>query len=170
MPAVQHMKWYGWGKEGISFHHEDKPALRPFVLEIIDLDLATPPAPPTRLEDLPIPTPRISDALLEQLTEAVGLDNTVSEDEDRIVHTYGKSIRDLMRLRAGDIPRIPDAVVYPADEAEVQLIVDRAVAADAVLIPFGGGSNISGSLQAPADETRTVISLFFMTRWPSAST
>lgn len=159
MPAVQHMKWYGWGKEGVSFHHEDKPALRPFVLEIIDLDLATPPAPPTRLEDLPIPTPRIGDALLEQLVEAVGLDNTVSEDEDRIVHTYGKSIRDLMRLRGGDIPRVPDVVVYPADEAEVQRVVDLAVAADAVIIPFGGGSNIAGSLQAPEDEDRTVISL-----------
>ena len=81
------------------------------------------------------------------------------DDLDRIVHTYGKSVRDLLRLRAGDIPRVPDVVVYPADEAEVQLIVDRAVAADAVIIPFGGGSNISGSLQAPEDETRPVISL-----------
>ena len=159
MPAVQHMKWYGWGKEGISFHHEDKPALRPFVLEIIDLDLNTPPAPPTKLQDLSIPTPVIGDELLEQLTEAVGLDNTVSEDEDRIVHTYGKSIRDLMRLRGSDLPRVPDVVIYPADEAEVQRVVDIAIAADAVIIPFGGGSNIAGSLQAPEDETRTVISL-----------
>ncbi|WP_375430844.1 FAD-binding oxidoreductase [uncultured Friedmanniella sp.] len=159
MPAVKHMKWYGWGVEGTSFHHEDKPALRPFVQEIIDLDLATPPGKAPALEDLPIPTPQISDALLEQLTEVVGLDNTVSADEDRIVHTYGKSIRDLMRLRAGDIPRVPDVVVYPGDEAEVQAIVDLAIAADVVLIPFGGGSNISGSLQAPEDETRTVISL-----------
>jgi len=75
------------------------------------------------------------------------------------VQTYGKSLRDLMRLRAGDIPRIPDVVVYPGDESEVQLIVDRVVAANAVLIPFGGGSNISGSLEAPPDETRTVVSI-----------
>ena len=54
---------------------------------------------------------------------------------------------------------MPDIVVYPASEAEVQQIVDRAVAANAVLIPFGGGSNISGSLHAPADETRPVISV-----------
>ena len=159
MPAVKHMKWHGWGVEGVSFHHEDKPGLRPFVLEIIDLDLATPPGRQTRLEDLPIPAPQIGDALLEQLVEIVGLDNVVSEDEDRIVHTYGKSIRDLIRLRAGDIPRVPDVVVYPADEAEVQRVVDAAVAADAVLIPFGGGSNIAGSLQPPEDETRTVISV-----------
>jgi alkyldihydroxyacetonephosphate synthase len=36
---------------------------------------------------------------------------------------------------------VPDVVVYRGDEAEVRLIVDRAVAADAVIIPYGGGSN-----------------------------
>jgi alkyldihydroxyacetonephosphate synthase len=34
-----------------------------------------------------------------------------------------------------------------------------AIDADAVLIPFGGGTNISGSLEAPASETRPVISV-----------
>ncbi|GAA1828923.1 FAD-binding oxidoreductase [Microlunatus capsulatus] len=159
MPAVQHMKWYGWGVEGVSFHHEDKPALRPFVQEIIDLDLATPPKPRTQLSDLDIPAPRISPELHAALVAVVGVDNAVDEDEDRIVHTYGKSIRDLMRLRGNDLPRVPDVVVYPADEDEVQQVVDAAIAADAVLIPFGGGSNIAGSLQAPEDETRPVISL-----------
>ena len=159
MATVPHMKWWGWGVEGISFHHEDKPKLRPFVQQAVDLDLNTPPAPPMKLEDLPIPTPVISDELLEELTEAVGIDNVHSDDLDRIVHTYGKSLRDLLRLRAGDIPRIPDVVVYPGDEAEVQLIVDHAVAANAVLIPFGGGSNIAGSLEPPAEETRTIVSV-----------
>ena len=159
MATVPHMKWWGWGVEGVGFHHEDKPKLRPFVLQAVDLDLNTPPAPPMKLEDLPIPTPVISDELLEELTEAVGIDNVHSDDLDRIVHTYGKSLRDLLRLRSGDIPRIPDVVVYPGDEAEVQLIVDHAVAANAVLIPFGGGSNIAGSLEAPAEETRTIVSV-----------
>ena len=36
----------------------------------------------------------------------------------------------------------------------MQAIVDAAVAADAVIIPFGGGSNIAGSLEPPADEAR----------------
>jgi alkyldihydroxyacetonephosphate synthase len=89
----------------------------------------------------------------------VGADHVASDDLDRIVHTYGKSLRDLVRLRDSEILRIPDVVVYPADEAEVQQIVDKAVAADAVIIPFGGGSNIAGSLEAPTDEARPVISL-----------
>ena len=159
MADVKHMKWWGWGVEGVSFHHENKPAFRPFVLNAIDLDVNTRPTAPMSLDDLPIPAPMISDQLLTELTDAVGAEYAVQDDLDRIVHTYGKSARDLLRIRAGDIPRVPDVVVYPGDEAEVQLIVDRAVAADAVLIPYGGGSNISGSLHAPEDETRPVISV-----------
>jgi alkyldihydroxyacetonephosphate synthase len=159
LPDVKHMKWWGWGVEGVAFHHEDKPAFRPFVINAIDLDVNTTPTAPMSLEDLPIPAPLISVQLLDELAATVGADHTVQDDLDRIVHTYGKSVRDLLRLRAGDIPRIPDVVVYPADESEVQLIVDHAVAADAVIIPYGGGSNISGSLHAPEDETRPVISV-----------
>jgi alkyldihydroxyacetonephosphate synthase len=159
MPDVKHMKWWGWGVEGVGFHHEDKPAFRPFVLNAIDLDVNTTPTSPMSLDDLPIPAPVINDQLLAELTEVVGTENVVQDDLDRIVHTYGKALRDLLRIRAGDIPRVPDVVIYPGNEAEVQLIVDRAVAADAVIIPYGGGSNISGSLHAPEDETRLVISL-----------
>jgi alkyldihydroxyacetonephosphate synthase len=159
MSDVKHMKWWGWGVEGVSFHHENKPAFRPFVINAIDLDVNTPPAAPMSLDDLSIPAPMISEQLLAELTDAVGAENAVQDDLDRIVHTYGKSARDLLRIRVGDIPRVPDVVVYPGDEAEVQLVVDRAVAADAVIIPYGGGSNIAGSLHAPEDETRSVISL-----------
>ncbi len=159
MPDVKHMKWWGWGVEGVGFHYQDKPAFRPFVIEAIDLDVDTPAPEAMSLTSLTVPKPMISDELVAELTEVVGPANAVSEDMDRIVHTYGKSVRDLMRLRSGDIPRVPDIVVYPASESEVQQIVDRAVAANAVLIPFGGGSNISGSLHAPADETRPVISV-----------
>jgi alkyldihydroxyacetonephosphate synthase len=159
LPDVKHMKWWGWGVEGVGFHHEDKPAFRPFVINAIDLDVNTAPTKPLSLDDLPVPAPLISAQLLDELTAAVGAENAVQDDLDRIVHTYGKSVRDLLRLRAGDIPRVPDVVVYPADESQLQLIVDHAVAADAVIIPYGGGSNISGSLHAPEDETRPVISV-----------
>src|ERR687898_289177 len=42
---------------------------------------------------------------------------------------------------------------------EVAAVLRVALDADAVLIPFGGGTNISGSLEAPESETRTVISV-----------
>jgi len=159
MPNVKHMKWWGWGVEGVGFHHEDKPGMAPFVLKAIDLDLNSAPEVTVDFDSLDIPEPKIDAGLLDRLTEVVGADNAVTEPMDRIVHTYGKSMRDLVKLRSGDIPRVPDVVLYPGDEDEVRQLVDASVEADAVLIPFGGGSNIAGSLEAPAGETRTVISL-----------
>ena len=48
MPDVKHMKWWGWGVEGVAFHREDKPAFRPFVIDAIDLDVNTTPTAPCR--------------------------------------------------------------------------------------------------------------------------
>src|SRR5690606_32202137 len=89
----------------------------------------------------------------------VGREHVRDDDLERVIHTYGKGLPDLVRVRAGDLPRVPDVVVYPADEAQVQAVVDAVVAGDAVLCPFGGGSHTAGSLTPPAAEQRTVVSL-----------
>jgi alkyldihydroxyacetonephosphate synthase len=49
--------------------------------------------------------------------------------------------------------------VRPGDEEAVRAVMSAAVDADAVVIPFGGGTNISGSLEAPTSEARPVISV-----------
>lgn len=160
MTGVPHMKWWGWGVEGVAFHHEDKPAFAPFVLDAVGLDLAEhSPVVPPELESLPVPVPKMTDDFGVRLVEAVGEEWVHTDTLDRIVHTYGKSLRDLVRLRRAIIPRIPDAVLYPADEDQVRAVVDLAIAEDAVIIPFGGGTNISGSLEPPPDESRTVLSV-----------
>ncbi|WP_368496441.1 FAD-binding oxidoreductase [Herbiconiux sp. A18JL235] len=159
MTDVKHMKWWGWGLEGVGFHHEDKPAFAPFVKKAVALDLSLPPVAPISFDQLTVAPPRLSPAFEAELVAIVGEDNAHTGDESRVVHAYGKSIRDLLRIRRNEIARVPDIVVYPGDEWDVQQIVDAAVAANAVIIPFGGGSNIAGSLEPLADETRTVVSL-----------
>lgn len=157
---VEHMKWWGWGVPGVAFHHEDKPAFAPFVRKAVGLDLAT--ATPLEQPDfaaLDVPASVAPQTLRRVLVAAVGRAGVRDDDLDRVVHTYGKSLRDLVRVRAGDLPRVPDLVVYPRDEADVQAVVDAVVAADAVLIPFGGGSNIAGSLEPDPAERRPVVSL-----------
>ncbi|WP_026877579.1 FAD-binding oxidoreductase [Jiangella gansuensis] len=159
MTGVQHQKWWGWGVEGITFTHEDKPKLAPFVMEKVGIDLNAPGTPPPDFEDLKVPASLLDGELATALRSAVGDAYVATDDMDRVVHTYGKGLVDLVRVRAGDLPRVPDAVVYPADEDEVRQVVDAVVAAEGVLIPFGGGSNISGSLTPPPDEKRVVVSL-----------
>ncbi|MEE6281181.1 FAD-binding oxidoreductase [Georgenia sp. MJ170] len=159
MKGVAHQKWWGWGVEGVAFNYRDKPKMAPFVLEKIGLDLGKPATPPPSFEDLQVPASRLPEDLGAALADAVGADRVVVDDLDRVVHTYGKGLADLVKIRAGVLPRVPDVIVYPADEDEVRAVVDTVVAAGAVLIPFGGGSNISGSLTPPVDEERPVVSL-----------
>jgi alkyldihydroxyacetonephosphate synthase len=153
------MKWWGWGQEETSFTHTDKPGLRPFILRHLDVDLAGATSAPVPFDELPIRPPSHASGLAEALEAAVGAEHVSTAPMDRVVHARGKSLRDLVRQRQGDLGRLPDLVVHPGSEAEVEAVLRAALAADAVVIPFGGGSNISGSLEAPADETRTVVSV-----------
>jgi alkyldihydroxyacetonephosphate synthase len=156
MPA---MKWWGWGQEGVEFSHLDKPALAPFIHRAIGVDVRVNGAAPVRFDQLPIPEPNLPGALRAELEEAVGESFLSSDRLDRVVHSRGKSLRDLIRQRHGEVARLPDVIVRPADEDEVSATVQAALRSDAVLIPFGGGSSISGSLEAPGDEPRPVISV-----------
>lgn len=160
MTDVKHMKWWGWGNEGTAFHWQDKPGFADFVQYAVGLDLRTVTAvEKPSFDDLTVAKSGATPALLATLATIVGEGNVTVDDMERVVHVYGKSIRDLIRIRANQVERYPDLVVYPADEDEVQKVVDAAVAAGVVIIPFGGGSNIAGSLEPRADEKRIVLSL-----------
>lgn len=156
---VAHMKWWGWGVEGVAFEHRDKPSFAPFVKKHIGLDLNKKSHNGIDFSSLDVPATNAPKSFLQSVAGIVGGDNCVTSDLDRVVHAYGKSVRDLLRIRSNDLGRIPDVVVYPADENEVRQLMDLVVANDAVLIPFGGGSNIAGSLESNRDEARSVVSL-----------
>ena len=153
------MKWWGWGNEGVEFTHEDKAALAPFITRAISVDVRTKHAAPVRFEELQIPDPGLPADLRADLEKAVSASSVSIDPLDRLVHARGKSLRDLIRQRRGDLARLPDVVVRPSSEDAVNAILKTALRADAVVIPFGGGSSISGSLEAPAGETRPVISV-----------
>ena len=156
---MQHMKWWGWGDDGVAFSHEDKPSLGPFIRKHLQVDVGVKPVPPVAFEQLDIPEPSLSGELRAALDDAVGSAKVSTDALDRVVHARGKSLRDLVRIRSGDLGRLPDVVVRPADEDAVTAVLEAALEADAVVIPFGGGTNISGSLEAPEAESRTVISV-----------
>ena len=153
------MKWWGWGAEDVSFTHEGKPELAPFIERVLCLDVRRAGTRPITFAELEVPRSALPYDLRAQLVDAVGHEHVSIDDHDRVVHGRGKSLTDLIRQRRGDLGRPPDAVVRPGSEDEVAAVVAAALEHDAVVIPFGGGSSISGSLQADEAETRPVISL-----------
>ena len=153
------MKWWGWGQEGAEFSHLDKPALAPFIAQAIGVDVDRTVAAPLPFDRLAIPDPHLPDGLRQELEQALGSAFVSCDPLDRVVHARGKSLRDLIWQRSGVLPRVPDVIVRPADEQAVTAALRAAMRCDAVVIPFGGGSSISGSLEAPASEARPVISV-----------
>ncbi len=157
--GVKQQKWWGWGEEGKAYQYHDKPKFAPFVLSKIGIDLSLPVKPIPPFSSLQVPESQLTDELRADLVAALGEKYVQTDDETRVVHAYGKGVRDLVRVRRGELGRVPDVVLYPGTEEEVVALVDAVVAADGVLIPFGGGSNIVAALEAEPSETRQVVSV-----------
>ncbi len=157
--SVKQQKWWGWGAEGIEFSFADKPKFAPFVMDVIGVDVTKAAPRVAALSTYDIPASQLTSALRTALMEALGEDSVIDDDEYRVIHAFGRGVRDLVRVRRGEFGRLPDVVVYPGSEDEVVAIVAAATAADAVVIPYGGGSNIVGALEAVPTETRQIISI-----------
>eukprot|EP01135_Chromosphaera_perkinsii_P008723 Nk52_evm56s1444 gene=Nk52_evmTU56s1444 len=166
------MKWNGWGYKDSKFEVDEEgevcltgsrysmsgmtmPTLRQWMVDACGLDLDD--YSPAK-EGLPeTPKPNLQPQFWEELR---GVLKTVSlEPEDRIVHSHGHTCYEIFNLRNGIIGKIPDAVVWPANHKECEALVLLASKYNICLIPFGGGTGVSGGVSIPEKETRMVVSV-----------
>ena len=136
------------------------PNFIPFAEEVLGL--------PIRQEDI---VPEIADkqiepsSLDEPLRAALGrvlaADQISVDDGDRLVHSHGQvSVDEVYRLLyIGPLRRLVDVVVYPQTEEDVRSLVALANDNDLCLVPYGGGTNVSGALTLSASERRTIVSV-----------
>ena len=150
------MKWWGWGDPKEQFNITDKPKLWPYISHSLGLDpdvnIIT--NPPIKFEDIALPHPKRNEPFLSSIKIPLFFN-----DLERVTHAYGKSFRDLWRIRNGILNWAPDCICYPETEEEVVEIIQKANEHNVVIIPFGGGSNIAGCLEARDDDERMIISL-----------
>lgn len=159
MSDVKHMKWWGWGEENVFFTYQNKPAFAPIVKRAVGVDLRSRERDTVDFATVRAPSSGLDDELRTALVEVVGEPHVSADDHERVVHGAGKAVMDILKALQGRFERLPDVVVYPGSEDEVAAIARLAVERDLVLIPFGGGSSISRSLQPRPEETRTVVSV-----------
>jgi alkyldihydroxyacetonephosphate synthase len=117
--------------------------------------------PATPAEPVPgtLPAPALPADFLAALAEAVGEAYVSTDDDLRRHRTRGKSTPDLLRARAGDLTDAPDAVVRPGNHDEVGAVLALAVDHHAAVVPFGGGTCVTGGLAARRDGYSGVVSL-----------
>lgn len=143
--------WDAWGSE---------PARLPAAAKTIVATLLPGKAHPVPHRPAPVLTPSLlPDDDLSALAAVVGADAATRDDAVRMLHLGGKSTPDLLRRRLDDLQAAPDAVVSPADHAEVAAVLrvcaDRGIA----VVPFGGGTSVVGGVDPVRGAQRAVIAL-----------
>ncbi|MBS1986082.1 MAG: FAD-binding oxidoreductase [Bdellovibrionales bacterium] len=149
------MKWWGWGHADFEFPMKSKPLMWPFLQRMVGIshDFETKPVDFSQVKmAAPQLEPRFMDALAKVLKPA----QYTSDQMERLLHSYGKSYTDLVRVRRGQVDRAPDLVVLPEGHADVEQVVRLCHQFDVCLIPFGGGTNIVGCID-PMDKSRRMI-------------
>ena len=107
----------------------------------------------------PLPAPSLPEEALDALAGLLGADHVHTDDETRRLRTRGKSTPDLLKARAGDLSDAPDAVVRPGSHEEVADVLRLAVEHHLAVVPFGGGTSVTGGLAARRDGYAGLVSL-----------
>ncbi|XP_058062763.1 alkyldihydroxyacetonephosphate synthase [Anopheles bellator] len=166
------LKWNGWGYKDSRFVYQDGtivfsgdkypiggnvslPHFRDYVINNFNVDLAD------RREGVPIPVkfpaPVPSPEFLNDI-QRLGVDYT-QDGEDRLIRCRGQTLHDMHMMRTGNFKRLPDMVLFPTGHEQVVEIVVAANQHNVVLIPFGGGTSVSGSITCPEHEIRPIAAL-----------
>jgi len=152
------MKWWGWGSEEIRKELPHSATTRDYLRTRLGVEQFE-PRQEFKIESLRLPDRRADQALLSSLTAIVGADNCRTDHRERVLHSIGKSYKDLVRIRQLALERATDAVVYPRSEAEVVAVLSRCREARAAVVPFGGGTSVVGGIEPEAGEQRVVVTL-----------
>lgn len=98
-------------------------------------------------QDVEIDAPRnVNHGFLKDVEEKNCFSRLSFEKWDRIMHSHGASLREVFALRYGRFERYVDVVLYPGSTEHVQTIVTLANTHNVVLIPYGGGTNVTQAL------------------------
>ncbi|MBF8269563.1 MAG: putative Alkyldihydroxyacetonephosphate synthase,putative [Gammaproteobacteria bacterium] len=136
------------------------PALIPFVEEKLGVQLQAEDLN-TESERRDVPAPVMNSGFLTALQAGLKSNQYSTDTRDRLIHSHGQlSVDEVYRILYGpSLMRLVDLVVYPEQEADVKKIIDAAYQHNICLVPYGGGTNVSGALTCPAKETRTIVSV-----------
>ena len=136
------------------------PHFIPFVEEMLQVPI-DPNERAVEKEGRVVPPSRADASLVTAWQDALGREGVSLDDDERLIHSHGQlSVDEVYRVLYGDdLGRVVDLVLYPASEEQVSAIVRLASEHNVCLVPYGGGTNVSGALALPADDERVFASV-----------
>jgi alkyldihydroxyacetonephosphate synthase len=135
--------------------------LSPEVLGLLSqaLGVRGPGRPVPDLTELRLPEPRLPEAARDQLVAALGAEHMRDDPQARALHTRGKSLSDLLRLRAGEADDAPDLVLLPGSHEEVLAVLAICSEQRVAVVPFGGGTSVVGGLEPSGERFAGVVAV-----------
>src|SRR6266436_3305623 len=142
------LKFWGWGYEGDVLSPDEVGWLESIwakQFRVPQFDLTSPPA----AEDFRLRPPRLT-------IPAALLPICTTEHYERLLHSYGSSFPDSVRIFARDFSNPPDVIAYPRHVQDILALLDWCHDAGAAVIPFGGGTSVVGGVEPPRDSQAVV--------------
>lgn len=139
--------WWGWGDPGKQYDLSQRLLFWPLLRKRLDFPDKPFFFPPT-FEDVELPPSHFSESDLQKIQDILPKERIALSREEKLSHTYGKSYHDLVRIRRKSFPEVPDGVLYPENEKEIQRILRWAVENHVAVVPWGGGTSVTGGVEA----------------------
>src|SRR5690606_32041653 len=134
-----HITVTGHRYPGLSGH--ELPNLLPWFRRVIAVDF--PLDTPGGAYPPPVDEPRRADSFFAALDGVLAEDQVSTDAVVRLRRGHGHTVAEMEAVRSGGFARVPDYVVYPATQARVAALVDAAAGHGVVLVPYGGGTNVT---------------------------
>ncbi|HRI02256.1 MAG TPA: FAD-binding oxidoreductase [Pyrinomonadaceae bacterium] len=167
--------WENWGFRDTSFAINNRdtveitgtryelsgkelPRLLPWIRETLAIDLDAKDQH-TNAYPTEIPAPVESPKFVDAIHQFLGEKQIDTDGENRLRHGHGHTQEEMFAIKHKKLGRIPDMVVYPESEEQVASLIAAAKEHDAVLLPFGGGTNVTDALRCRNDEKRVIVSV-----------
>lgn len=87
------------------------------------------------------------------------VDEITVDKQERLLHSHGQTLEDIYRIRYNKLFRYVDYVIYVTSHEQCEFLVKEAVKHNVVLIPFGGGSNVTNACNPIKSEKRCIVSV-----------
>ena len=142
---MRRRKHWGWGHEDDGWSAAQLRAAAPGLEEHLRIAGDGEVREPVALEDVVLPAPRV-----EQPTALNEI--CASDTYSRASHAWGCSYADVVRGFRGQFDFPPDVVARPRGERDVEAVLEWAAAANLAVVPYGGGTSVSGGVQCEVPE------------------
>lgn len=134
------------------------PEFRGWAERVVSLDYNN-----VRLQqkDMEVDPPNLNHEFMKAVDDAKCFSRRSFEKWERIMHSHGATLREVFALRYGKFDKYVDVVLYPGNTEHVQKIIELANTHKVIIIPYGGGTNVTQALWLTnlAREGKMIVSM-----------